>query len=986
MDDELQDLDVLVLGEIDVRVRGTSIMLGRQQQLVVAVLAAHRDEVVSGARLAEAAWYEQLPSDPRAALRSLVARLRKNLGAAAPRLVTEMGGYRLRLNRSELDAARFQDLVALGRCATGRDQVAHFDDALALWRGEAYGGFEAAESHRAAIALEEMRLAVREERAATMVQLGRSADAIADLEGLLEDHPHRDHARVLLIDALSAMGRPNDALDVYRRWDRKLAARGLEPSPVLRAAESRVLRHAGTAVIPRWRSMLPRPVGSLVGREAEVTAVSGLLEVHRLVTLVGVGGVGKTRLALAVADGVLDRFEDGLWFCDLSSAASPADVIDIVATTVGLNEQGSDPLVVQLARHFESRRSLIVLDNCERVTSGAAEVAEALTARTSDLVVLATSRQRLGADGEYVTPVGPLGTGGHDSPAARLFTERCRTIGTVTSATTAVELETVAELCRRLDGLPLAIELAAARTRAITPAELAAELRERPVLLVDKQRTQPRHRSLTALIDWSHDDLDERSRTGFRRLGVFRGSFTLDDAVGMLTETGFDAAMVPDVVVELVERSLLVRSSDGTTSSYRALDSIREYMLTQLGRAGETTHAMAAHARWAADFAERAEVGLAGPAEADWAVLVYLHVDDLRAAVDWSISVRGDEALRIVAALHLFAVWRSESEIHRWAERATAAGAPQCAALPSAFAAAASGAWQRGDLAAASRALSAGAGHGRSRRLYEGAGDLAILTGDLDEAAARYLEARDLAIEQADPAQAVWDEGSRALAYAYGQDERAFEAAERTMTIASGIGSPSALAYAHYVLAEAVIDIDPERARHHLGVADAAANEVGSTYLSALVGLSLANIAARTAAPADALGTFEQILITWQRTVAGTGLVITIRSLVTTLIELGDLKGAALLYGAVSEPKVGPKPYGDDADRLGAAERTLRDRLGRDFDELSTRGRSIHEDELATTALHHVRGALRAVAAARPTHGIGREVGTSSLREEPQAR
>ncbi|MEZ5234525.1 MAG: hypothetical protein R2749_17730 [Acidimicrobiales bacterium] len=440
--------------------------------------------------------------------------------------------------------------------------------------------------------------------------------------------------------------------------------------------------------------------------------------------------------------------------------------------------------------------------------------------------------------------VDPLPVAGPDSPAVELFLERSAAVTARAPLTdTAEERAIVERLCRRLDGLPLAIELAAARTKALSPAELDEQLRLRPGVLTDRQRTNARHRSLTALIDWSHDDLDDPVRAAFRRLGVFRAAFTLDAAEQVLDEVGGPVA-VDDVLVELVERSLLRRYCDRSgTSRYQALDAIRAFMLDRLAQAGEMNAAMAAHARWAADFAERAEAGLRGPQEAAWAAAVHQQFDDLRAAVDWSIEAGSAEARRIAVALQFYALWRGVSELFRWAERAAEAlGVTDASLAGATWAGAASGAWQRGDLARSRALLDAGSAAvtgvpsplGR-RRLAEVTADLALLTGALDEAIVRYGEARDLALAAGDVAQAVWDEASRALAQAYGgAPSAALGTAASALRLAKRAGAPSLVAYAHFAVAESALGTDPARARRHLSAAAGAAATVGADYLVAL--------------------------------------------------------------------------------------------------------------------------------------------------------
>ncbi|MEZ5260749.1 MAG: BTAD domain-containing putative transcriptional regulator [Acidimicrobiales bacterium] len=508
-------LQVRVLGPIELLVDGSTVALGRQQEVLVAVLIAQRAAAVRADRLIEAVWGGRLPSDPGAALRSLVARTRRTLGPAAGRLQTAGNGYRLVVEPSELDAARFEALVQRStETATAGDRLPPLDEALGLWRDVPYGMLGARDELRPSVlALEELVAVARQQRAGALMEVGRYTDAVLELERFVAAEPLREDARAMLMAALAATGRATDALAVYRAWADELAERGLEPSPQLRATEAEVLRHEQAAAVPRWRALLPRPLSSLVGRDGEVAGICSMLPGARLVTLVGPGGVGKTRMVLAAADRLVPRFPDGVWFCDLSAAATAGEAVDIVATTIAAVVAGDDPLTVQLARHLQDRTCLVVLDNVERVAAGATAVAEALTARTAAVAVLATSRQRLGADGERVVTVDPLPVAGPDSPAVELFLERSAAVTARAPLTdTAEERAIVERLCRRLDGLPLAIELAAARTKALSPAELDEQLRLRPG--AHRSTTDERSASIPdrTFIDWSHDDLDDPVR------------------------------------------------------------------------------------------------------------------------------------------------------------------------------------------------------------------------------------------------------------------------------------------------------------------------------------------------------------------------------------------------------------------------------------------------------------------------------------------
>src|SRR5215472_2318559 len=454
-----------LLGPVEVRLDGRVIELtGARQRLVLAMLLVAANHVVPASRLIDELWGEALPADPPAALRTQVSRLRRALGPAGDDLARAAGGYRLNLERGQLDAARFTDGLTAAAQAVGEQALGLLDQALDLWRGPALAEFtERPFARPEAIRLDELQLAARERRAELLLSLGRAEDASAALQAILAEHPGRERARGLLMQALYHGGRQTDALAAFRSWRRHLAEDlGLDPSPTLAGIEYDILRHelpASDAYARPASRALPLPVTSLVGRDEDCRAISKLLGEARLLTLHGPGGVGKTRLDLEVTVRIGSRYPDGARFCDLAAIRRPAAVTRAIATAIGLSERAFHPLDDQLVADLASRDLLLVLDNCEHVADAVAVIAERLLRETRNVTVLATSRERLRVDGEYRWPVRPLAADGPDSPAVRLFLDRARAADPA-AWQVAPDNAAVADLCARLDGLPLAIELA----------------------------------------------------------------------------------------------------------------------------------------------------------------------------------------------------------------------------------------------------------------------------------------------------------------------------------------------------------------------------------------------------------------------------------------------------------------------------------------------------------------------------------------------
>ena len=759
-----------LLGPVEARVDDRAVELSSaSQRLLLAMLLLAANQLVPADRLIDELWGEAMPRDPPAALRTQISRLRRALGPAGGSLVTAAGGYRLSLQRRQLDAARFEDALAAATQAAPEQGLRILDEALGLWRGPALAEFaDRPFAQPEAVRLDELRVVARERRAELVLSLGPAEDAVAALQGIVAEHPERERARGLLMQALYQGGRHTDALATFRSWRGYLAEDlGLDPSPALERIEQDILRHAlpmAQSLPQPVRRALPLPVTSFVGRDEDRLAVTGLLGEVRLLTLHGPGGVGKTRLALEVIARIGTGYRDGICFCDLAAIAWPASVTRAIATAAGVSERAFRRLDDQLIEALAGRQLLLVLDNCEHVADGIAVIADRLLRETRDITVLATSRERLEVDGEHVWPVKPLPADGPGSPAVRLFLDRARAADPAAGQETG-DAETIADLCAGLDGLPLAIELAAARLPGTTAGQLADNLQDRFGLLTAGHRADSRHRSLRAVADWSYQLLTTAQRRLFDELSVFRGWFDIGAARAITAPDG-DGTDVARLVLHLVDRSLISAGRDGGAARYRMLETLRGYGLERLEERGELDAARGRHARWAVELVTQAECGLRGAGEAGWAARLDSHIGDLRAAHSWLTGHDTELSLRMCAELHWYALLRCQSEVFRWAEvSAAAAAGSRSPFYPQALASAAWGAVYRGDLQAADTgahaALDAAQGLApiTARRALEALGDVAIYTGDLDRAADRYLRAYDLSVEAGDWLDAAWDAG-----------------------------------------------------------------------------------------------------------------------------------------------------------------------------------------------------------------------------------
>jgi predicted ATPase/DNA-binding SARP family transcriptional activator len=954
-----------LLGPVEVVAPDGAVAVGgRQQRLLLAALLLEAGRPVATDRLCELLWATSPPAHPSAALRSQIARLRRTLAAVGGEVHLDATGYRLDVGPDEVDVDRFERLVAAAAHVSPEAAVAFLDDALALWRGPAIAEFNDCDfAQPVAVRLDERRDAARERRAELLLALDRTADAVAALRQLVTEHPERERARGLLMEALYRAGQHTDALDEYHRWREHLGTeRGLEPSPALKGLEADILRHtlasqaqhSGRGVPSS--ATLPRPTSRFVGRDEELGVVAALLELARVVTFTGTGGVGKTRLALEVAQRVAGGYPDGVVFCDLGSVVSGSEVVRSIAAAVGLREAGRQPLDVQLVEHLAQRRSLLLLDNCDHAVDAAAAVTRKLTQYTDRIDVLATSRERLRVDGEHVNPVAPLSYLGDHPPAVALFMDRATAVNPHFLVSPS-DAESVRAICARLDGLPLAIEMAAAQISALTLKDLAEGLAHRFSLLDTGQQGSDRHRSLRAAVEWSYRRLGPLEQHVFDGLCVLVGAFDLS-AGGAVVGGQSETPEFPGVVARLVGQSLITYDDHRPAAPYRILETLRSYGVERLRDRGALTAAHERHARWAIGLAERAAAGLASSDEGAWVQRLDRHFDDLRSAHRWLVGHDADGALRLADTLHPYALWHGRSEVFRWAEvaSATSVTSPLRAAV---LASACAGAWMRGDLDAAERASRAAVSAASdlatpsARRPVEQLGELALLGGDASRAVSMFDQSYRLSLDAGDLLQAVWDRGSAALALGYdGRTPDAQPLADEALALAERTGSPSGQAFAHFVVGELGVGAGSSQALAHLRAAIELARTVDNEFVAGLAEVTMATTAATSGNIPTAIDHFQAVIANWQRASAWTSQWVTLRNLVGLLARTDALDDAAVLYGAVTAAATGAPPYGRDRALLDAVHRRLADEMTPDqLQRHITIGQQLHSDDVITFAL-----------------------------------
>jgi predicted ATPase len=640
---------------------------GARLRGVLVALALRAGHVVPKASLIDWIWGERPPADAANALQRLVSRLRKALPDGV--IEGQTDGYLLKVGPDDVDAVRFERLVIAGQ-ARGQDDSRRarlLREALELWRGAAMqdvGLLESPAFDAVIVRLEEMRLTAIEERADAEVALGRGAELVTELTDLVAAHPVRERLVAPLMRALAAAGRDSEALLVYQRTREALAdGLGVDPSPELSALHVALLRgELGRREEEDRKTNLRAELTTFVGRDADVAAVRELVAEHRLTTLIGPGGAGKTRLATETARMMLDGLPDGAWLVELAAIGTDGDVAQSALAGLGLRDAmpgGAPPaeLTDRLIAAIREREALLILDNCEHVIESAATFVHRLLGECRRLRVLATSREPLGITGEVLWPVVPLAlpdTGASQdeiegSPAIQLLRDRAGAVRRDVAAD-AGTLSTIARVCRALDGMPLAIELAAARLRTMSVDQLASRLDDRFRLLTGGSRTAlPRHRTLRAVVDWSWELLTDQERVVLRRLSVFSGGASLEAAERVCAGGAVEQEEVLDLLTALAEKSLLIAAGD-SAPRYRMTGTIREYAGQRLAEAGESDLARLAHLDYFTKLSETAEPHLRRAEQLEWLAALEAEHDNIASAMRGALAVgEAHGAMRLAA-------------------------------------------------------------------------------------------------------------------------------------------------------------------------------------------------------------------------------------------------------------------------------------------------------------------------------------------------
>jgi predicted ATPase/DNA-binding SARP family transcriptional activator len=664
-------MEFRVLGPIEVIDDGRIVPLNAAKpRALLAMLLLRANEFVSNDRLIEDLWDDAPPATAAKVLQTYVSQLRRTLGHEA--IETGPAGYRLRVDPERLDLLRVHRLVREQEDNEPENVASRLREALALWRGEPLAEFSHQDWARVeAERLHALRLDAVERRIDADLAAGRDRELIDELERLVAAHPLRERARGQLMLALYRAGRQADALAAYRTArDASVESLGLEPGASLRALERAILhqdpsldgtRPRATTGVRRSTSLPTRPT-SFIGRTHELEDVRERLRAADApcLTLTGPPGTGKTRLAIEAADGMSDAFPDGVVFVELAPLRDPGLVVTTIAGALGVREEPERPLADIVASVLRTRRLLLVLDNFEQLLA-AAPLLSSLLADAGDTRVLVTSRAPLDIPEERIHPVPPLAlpdtsrpahiVGLHQIEAVRLFADRANE-ARADFVLSDENMAAIAELCVRLDGLPLALELAAARVKLLTPSAILDRLDAH----LEHLKAEPgsgapeRHRTLRAAIEWSYELLEPSQQQLFASLGVFVDGFTLDAAKAVAGDLELD--LVENVESLLHNNLLRTERMAGGEPRFGMLETIHEHALDRLGDRGEVESVRRRHATSYLALAERAHAGLLGPEQRTWLERLDADRGNLRAALAWTLeSGETDTGLRSAAAL-----------------------------------------------------------------------------------------------------------------------------------------------------------------------------------------------------------------------------------------------------------------------------------------------------------------------------------------------
>lgn len=950
---------------------------GPKATRLLSILAAHIDGGVSIDRIIESLWDGRPPKSATSTVQSQVSRLRAVLEPSFT-IVLESGGYRLVACDGEIDAVQFEKLLTRSRTLDAAQRIETLEAALELWRGRAFGQYaDDAEVRSEAVRLDELRLVATDDWAEQKIAAGHNASMVGELEALVSLHPLRECYSRLLMLALYRTGRQAEALRRASELRLMLVEDlGLDVSSAVRELEARILADDPALLatnlgrvpgaVPALQSQVLLGATSFIGRDLDVEALSVAVRDQPLITITGPGGVGKTRVAMRVAASVVDTFDDGVIVAEFAALRDPEAVAQIIAHALDIQQRQYRTIESTIVDYLAPTSMLLLLDNCEHVTDALAPMVDRLRSSCPRLRILATSREPLGLAGEYVEVLSPL-----DIPtstaetadeirgcdAVELFMSRARAAipGLMLTDSNAAG---IAGICRRLDGLPLGLELAAARLRTMGVDALNDLLNQRIGLFGQAQRgADGRRRTLHNLVAWSHSLLEDEEQRVFEQLAVFAGGFDLSAAEAVCSTSG-GAGSTVDTLASLVDKSMVLMV-DHAVPRYRMLETLRDFAHDRLTERGILEATQHQHLNWFLALAEQGAEGLDGADEAAWSEQLARDFDNFRAAHGSALrQVDTASALRLVVALREFGIRRVQYELASWADASVSLpGASEDPNVATVLAVSAYGRWVQGEMQAAmelaQRSLEAAEGGPSASGLAERVMCNVLFymerSHEAFEWTDRMLASARQAGSQARIAHALYMKsvgetsiggGIRGALFA-GESKAAADAAE----------SPTALAQAGYAMGLALENTAPEEALALLERASVGGAAAGNRWIEAFSLTEVHWLRARQGSHMAALTGYGEVVDTWYRGGDWVNQWMSLRRVLGLLIDIGAFEAAAVLYGAlaaVGAAHAVPFGPGDD-ELLSRSVDELRSVLGpADFSDNVRKGSSMKDREIVS--------------------------------------
>lgn len=902
-----------LLGHVEARLDGRRLDIGHaRQQCVLVALLVDVNRPVDADHLIDRVWADDLPHRARNALAAYMSRLRQVFDGTDVQIVRERGSYLLKADALSVDIHRFRHISSQARAtADPADAADLFDNALGLWRGEPFASLDTPWINEVRNALAAERIAVTLDRNDAALKAGRHADLLGELVIAAQANPLDERLAGQLMLAQYRSGRQADALETYRQMRERLVDElGVDPSPTLRDVYQRILE--GDQQAPRPVATpdhspvvtLPRRATRFVGRAQELSRLADALQRGPLLTLTGVGGVGKTRLALEVAGRERERFRDGVWLCELAPLDDGAAVGHSVAAALRLQQRQGLDIESTVIEYLAPHELLLIVDNCEHLLDPIARLVDRIVQHCQRVTVLCTSREALAIEGEQVFAVPPLAV----EEATELFADRARA-GRPDFDLEREPVGAVAAICRQLDGLPLAIELAAARMRVMSSLDVARRLDTLRLLSGGSRGALPRQQSVTATIEWSYRLLAEPERALFARLSVFAGGFDLDAAHGVCGEDGADQHDTLDLLTGLVDKSMVTMRSDGGLTRYGVLETLRGYGQERLRDSGIEQHFAQRHVAYFAELAQRAAAGMHGRDEQAWVERMLPDYDNLRTAFEHAMTAGDvDLALQLITSLSEFVHLRIGFEASGWAERALEVVDPEHPLFAAAVGFAARGAWNRGDqprareLASLAQGRLPGRGNGRVAYPGDVLADVALYEGDSAAALGHYEGEMARARADDDLIRLVWTLFYVAICQAaLRTPEAGLAAAEEAVQVADITANPTARSMGRYALGLVLKKSEPERA---LTLFDEAAELAASVQNFWWHGIALMEAASTRGVhgdPSRAASDFIEVLDHWDRVGDWSQQWLNLRYVTRFLNRVGAEDDAAALHHGLLE-------------------------------------------------------------------------------------